>query len=369
MNRFCSAPIRYPSLRLFRHHHKMATEPSLPVPDWDLSQTFTDEELEAIDAICRSATYTSSSSSSLASPMKKRHVDECTDNHDSTVSRPGTRRRLPESLFTFRKELHATPSLAPCSRSRFHSRNYTAHTSPYQEMKFGGRIVYSRTAEEVEKAAVELLQFIEAKKRKEGECILGLDIEWRPTFRRGVAPGKAAVMQICGDNNSCHVMHIIHSGIPKNLQLLLEDPTSVKVGIGIAGDMTKVFKDHDVSINSLGDLSSLANLKLGGIRKAWSMASLTEQLMCRQEAPFELLITQVNGAGRIWNFTQGENIEDNLPKPKRIRLGNWEVKVLSQEQLKYAATDAYASWYLYQALKSLPDAVVPKSEETCPEKI
>ncbi|KAL6499281.1 hypothetical protein OROHE_025944 [Orobanche hederae] len=319
----------------------MATEPSLPVPDWYLSQTFTDEELEAIDAICRSATYTSSSSSSsLASPMKKRHVDECTDNHDSTVSRPGTRRRLPESLFTFRKELHATPSLAPCSRSRFHSRNYTAHTSPYQEMKFGGRIVYSRTAEEVEKAAVELLQFIEAKKRKEGECILGLDIEWRPTFRRGVAPGKAAVMQICGDNNSCHVMHIIHSGIPKILQLLLEDPTSVKVGIGIAGDMTKVFKDHDVSINSLGDLSSLANLKLGGIRKAWSMASLTEQLMCRQ-----------------------------LPKPKRIRLGNWEVKVLSQEQLKYAATDAYASWYLYQVLKSLPDAVVPKSEETCPEKI
>ncbi|KAL6495487.1 hypothetical protein OROGR_030050 [Orobanche gracilis] len=323
----------------------MATEPSLPVPDWDLSRTFTDEELEAIDAICRSATHTSSSS---ASPMKKRHVDECADYHDSIVSRPGIRRRLPESLFTFRKELQASSSsLTPCSRSRFHYRNYTAHTSPYQEMKFGGRIVYSRTAEEVEKAAVELLQFIEAKKRKEGECILGLDIEWRPTFRRvnllnfeGVAPGKAAVMQICGDNNSCHVMHIIHSGIPKNLQLLLEDPTSVKVGIGIAGDMTKVFKDHDVSIKSLGDLSSLANLKLGGIRKAWSMANLTERLMCRQ-----------------------------LSKPNRIRLGNWEVKVLSPEQLKYAATDAYASWYLYQVLKSLPDAVVPKSEETCPEKI
>lgn len=52
-------------------------------------------------------------------------------------------------------------------------------------MKFGGRIVYSRTVEEVENAADELLHFIEAKKRKEGKCILGLDIEWRPTFRKG----------------------------------------------------------------------------------------------------------------------------------------------------------------------------------------
>lgn len=45
----------------------------------------------------------------------------------------------------------------------------------------------------------------------------------------GVAPGKAAVMQICGDKSSCYVLHIIHSGIPQTLQSLLEDPTVVKV--------------------------------------------------------------------------------------------------------------------------------------------
>lgn len=37
-----------------------------------------------------------------------------------------------------------------------------------------------------------------------------------------------------------------------------------------------------------------------------------------------------------------------LQKPNRIRLGNWEVDVLSKEQLQYAATDAFASWQLYQ---------------------
>jgi len=37
-----------------------------------------------------------------------------------------------------------------------------------------------------------------------------------------------------------------------------------------------------------------------------------------------------------------------LKKPNKIRLGNWESPVLSKEQLEYAATDAFASWYLYQ---------------------
>ncbi|KAK4404049.1 Werner Syndrome-like exonuclease [Sesamum angolense] len=137
--------------------------------------------------------------------------------------------------------------------------------------------IYSRTVEEVERAAEELLEFVEVKKRKEEQCIFGLDIEWRPTFRRGVAPGKAAVLQICGENSCCYVLHIIHSHIPKSLQRLLEDQTSIK-----------------------------------------------------------------------------------LPKPKKIRLGNWEVAVLSQEQLNYAATDAYVSWYLYQVLKNLPDLLRTK---------
>jgi hypothetical protein len=37
-----------------------------------------------------------------------------------------------------------------------------------------------------------------------------------------------------------------------------------------------------------------------------------------------------------------------LQKPNKIRLGNWQVDVLSKEQLQYAATDAFASWQLYQ---------------------
>lgn len=50
-----------------------------------------------------------------------------------------------------------------------------------------------------------------------------------PLTSAGRSPGKAAVMQICGDNNRCYVLHIFHTGIPQNLRNLLQDPTSVKV--------------------------------------------------------------------------------------------------------------------------------------------
>ncbi|KAM3327204.1 Werner Syndrome-like exonuclease isoform X2 [Capsicum chacoense] len=294
--------------------------------DWD--RPFTEEELQQIDVAFQSAT-------------KRR-------NNSGDVSTGGdeyrrkTRRRLPESLFVYHQQNEASNSssmLSPCTRNRsqysysYRSSHQAKVVMQYPEMTFKGRVVYSRTTKEVEKSAVELFNFVEEKKRNEGHVALGFDIEWKPTFRRGqfklqrVPPGKAAVMQICGDKGNCYVLHIFHSGIPLTLQSLLEDPTVVKVGVCIANDAYKVLQDHNVSVKALEDLSELANKKLDDPKK-WSLASLTEKLLAKQ-----------------------------LPKPSNIRLGNWEANVLSREQLHYAATDAFVSWYLYQALKSLPEIV------------
>ncbi|XP_071940765.1 3'-5' exonuclease-like isoform X3 [Coffea arabica] len=242
---------------------------------------FTDEELQAIDdAVSQSTTTTSPS---------KRHVS-CSSDDDADKK---SRRRLPDSLFICQRNNTNSNSfsLSPCHRrNRFPSYAFrrSSSTSTYQVMRypeiaFKGRIVYSRSFDEVEKSAEELLSFVELKRRKGGQAILGFDIEWRPTFRRGVTPGKTAVMQICGDNNVCYVMHVIHSGIPQNLKSLLENPTSVKVGVCIANDAFKIFQDHNVSVKALEDLSDLANHKLGGDCKKWSLSSLTETLICKQD--------------------------------------------------------------------------------------
>ncbi|KAJ0957875.1 putative DNA helicase [Helianthus annuus] len=285
--------------------------------DWDID--FTEEELQSIEAIFQSATSSSSS--------RKQPVADCDGD------RPKTRRRLPDSLFNFTEQstfsshnASSSSSLFPCPRNRFRSCHRATPKMRYPAMTFKGHIVYSRTFSEVEKAADELLRFVETKNSDGSRAAIGFDIEWRPSFKKGVAQSKAAVLQICADAARCHVMHIIHSGFPQNLKTLLADSRFIKVGVGIAGDARKVFNDHNVSVDALEDLSRLANKKLGGEPKMWGLSSLTEKLTCKQ-----------------------------VLKPSKIRLGNWEANPLSVEQLKYAATDAFVSWHLHEVLNRLPD--------------
>ncbi|KAK7311448.1 hypothetical protein RJT34_09595 [Clitoria ternatea] len=258
-------------------------------------ESFSEEDIEAIEA-------------SISNSNNKRRFN--------CHSPPRLRRRLPTSLLALQHPNASSFSPSP---------DYLRMRLPV--MKFSGQIMYSRTFDDVEKAATRLLKFLDEKKREMSQIAIGFDIEWKPTFTKGVPPGKVAVMQICGDTSHCHVLHLIHSGIPQNLQLLLEDPTVLKVGAGIGGDAVKVSRDYNVSVKGVEDLSFHANQKLGGGPFKWGLASLAEKLLSKQ-----------------------------LKKPSKIRLGNWETPVLSKQQLEYAATDAFASWYLYQAIKDLPDA-------------
>ncbi|XP_022947132.1 Werner Syndrome-like exonuclease [Cucurbita moschata] len=280
----------------------------------EFDQPFTEQQLQAIEAI--EAAY-------QATTAKRRR-----ENEVLCVS-PNSGRRLPRSISSLQSP-HSSP-LSPCrvtSKMRFPA------------LKFGGRIVYSRTASEVDRASRELAKKINSMRKGMDQITIGFDIEWKPTFRRGVPPGKAAVMQLCLDHSQCHVMHIIHSGIPRSLQALLEDDTLNKAGVGIVNDAMKVFKDYNVSIKAVDEISNLANQKLAGVPKKWSLGSLTEALISKE-----------------------------LPKPSKIRLGNWEVAVLSKEQLHYAATDAFASWYLHEILKGFPDPQAAADSEGDEEPI
>ena len=58
----------------------------------------------------------------------------------------------------------------------------------YPPLRFGGQILYSYTEAEVEKAAMELLKILEIKKKEMGQVTIGFDIEWKPSFQRGLLP-------------------------------------------------------------------------------------------------------------------------------------------------------------------------------------
>ncbi|RCV32598.1 hypothetical protein SEVIR_7G038900v4 [Setaria viridis] len=247
------------------------------------------------------------------------------------ASASAKRRRLPN---------WTSPSPSPSSRPRYSQSPVSSGSTPswaftppsfqgnvrarHQPISFSGKIVYCRTPSEVEKAAIDILGKIESIKAP-GPVSLGFDLEWKPFPRRG-EPCKVAVMQLCMEKTLCYVLHIAHSGVPPILKSLLEDNSSIKVGICIDNDARKMLNDYGVCVQPLMDLSILANIKLAGPPKRWSLASLTQMITCKE-----------------------------LPKPSNIRMGNWEADVLTKQQLQYAATDAYISWYLYEALQSLPD--------------
>ncbi|MED6138839.1 hypothetical protein PIB30_078238 [Stylosanthes scabra] len=88
----------------------------------------------------------------------------------------------------------------------------------------------------------------------------------------------------------------------------------------------------------------LLKRKLGGSPHQWGLASLAEKLLSKQSIKLP-----GNRLPKLGNRLQGQNPQ--LKKPKNIILGNWEAPVLSKEQLEYAATDAFASWHLYQDCK------------------
>eukprot|EP00250_Pteridium_aquilinum_P009212 c18518_g1_i1 orf=54-1667(+) len=196
--------------------------------------------------------------------------------------------------------------------------------------QYKGRIIYSDSVLDAENAAHELLRRVEAKKVANGGSIpLGFDTEWKVIFRRGAQRRKVSVLQLCIDVDNCNVFHVIHSGIPGPLKNILEDPLVSKVGVGAFGDAAKLCADYNIKVRGVKDLSGLANLKLVGASyssKSWSLSSLAEKLLGKQ-----------------------------VDKTGGIRMGDWEVEKLSEAQLQYAATDAFASLYLFQVLLTYPD--------------
>lgn len=56
----------------------------------------------------------------------------------------------------------------------------------------------------------------------------------------------------------------------------------LKVGICISNDASKVSNDYDVRVQPVMDISGLANMKLAGPAKKWSLSSLTETITCKE---------------------------------------------------------------------------------------
>ena len=151
--------------------------------------------------------------------------------------------------------------------------------------------------------------------------VVGLDIEWRPSFRRGVQ-NPVAILQLC-IKHRCLIFQLYQaSSIPRSLYKALCNPNIMFSGVKISGDAKRLKEDYGLEVAHCTDVAAMAaevfdhkEFKRAGLK------TLVENLI-------------------------GEEIE----KPKNVTLSNWELKYLSSGQVQYACVDAYYSYKLGKLL-------------------
>eukprot|EP00416_Gambierdiscus_australes_P037582 CAMPEP_0171107858 /NCGR_PEP_ID=MMETSP0766_2-20121228/67717_1 /TAXON_ID=439317 /ORGANISM="Gambierdiscus australes, Strain CAWD 149" /LENGTH=262 /DNA_ID=CAMNT_0011569263 /DNA_START=66 /DNA_END=854 /DNA_ORIENTATION=+ len=156
-----------------------------------------------------------------------------------------------------------------------------------------------------------------------GRLHLGLDLEWKPTFRKGEY-SRAATLQIC---SGARVLVFDLTAIrqkqarplPTALWNFLEDDNHWFYGMGLLEDAARLAFEFDCLISGVDFVEGKAHpgaLQLGG------------------------------GLTGVANRVLGTAVQQS----KRVSRSNWDARPLTEAQLRYIAEDAYLSWALAEHL-------------------
>jgi len=147
--------------------------------------------------------------------------------------------------------------------------------------------------------------------------ILGFDTETRPAYRKGVEY-KISLLQL-STNENAYLFRLNKLTFVRELQDLLANTDIIKAGVAVRDDikgLRKLSKFEPGHFIEIADLAKKLNIKQLGLR---SLAAI-------------LLDRRVS---------------------KQFKLTNWELPELSEEQLRYAATDAWIGLQLYNKISAI----------------
>lgn len=178
---------------------------------------------------------------------------------------------------------------------------------------FKGEVVVIERIEHVEQAVADLMTY----------PVIGFDTETRPSFQKGVIH-KVGLLQMATDSK-VYLFRLNKYGLPAALQRLLASENTLKVGVGIRDDIRALRRVADFAPAAFVDLQLFA--------RAFGIEEMS--------------------------FSKLMSIIFNVRISKRQRTSNWEAPVLTTAQVRYAATDAWGSLKMYQALKADKKQGVP----------
>ncbi|KAF2499376.1 ribonuclease H-like protein [Lophium mytilinum] len=167
------------------------------------------------------------------------------------------------------------------------------------------------------------------------EQVLGFDIEWKPNASAAAGiKGNASLIQLASENRIA-LFHIsLFKGttadelLPPTIKTILENPAILKTGVAVKSDFTRLRKFLGVEARGVFELSHLYKL-----------------VKFSKDEPEKVNRMLVSLANQVAEHLQ-------LPLNKgAVRESDWS-KPLLIDQMRYAASDAYAGVRLFDVLEA-----------------
>ena len=171
--------------------------------------------------------------------------------------------------------------------------------------RFEGKTVVAADDKQIAKAIYEIEEF----------DTVGFDTETKPMFLKGQFH-HVALVQVA-TSEKVYLLRIHQAGITDTLARFLTNEKILKIGIALDDDLAALNKRRKFTPRSFHDLNKIAP-KLG--------------------------IENI-GARNLSGLILGARIS------KSQQISNWENPVLSEQQVRYAATDAWICLEMYNKLK------------------
>ena len=183
-----------------------------------------------------------------------------------------------------------------------------AEIATMPKVLFEGRIFVIYTEADADKA-VEYLKT---------QQIVGVDTETRPSFKRGTTH-KVALLQIA-TADTCFLFRLNRIGMPASLQDFLMSDT-LKIGLSLKDDFMMLRRRKNMHAEEGNWIELQDYVGRFGIED--------------------------RSLQKIFANLFGQKISKNQ------RLSNWEAETLTEGQMKYAATDAWACVEIYRCLAEM----------------
>ena len=144
---------------------------------------------------------------------------------------------------------------------------------------------------------------------------LGFDTETKPSFKKGKTYPTSIIQFATGEH--AWIIRVSRIGYPAKLMELLSSEKNLKVGSGLNDDLRRLRSDIQFKPGGFLDLQKYV--------QAFQIAE--------------------KGLKKMTGIILGRRIS------KSQQVSNWDTDMLSEPQLRYAATDAWICLEIYNALK------------------